>query len=64
MVNNNLDEKLSMLGNSFQAQAEETGAKVFELERKIDEIIEDNKILHILEDEPPSNKGLLHRIFK
>lgn len=64
MVNNEFDEKLSKLGNAFQVQAEETSAKVYELKRKIDDIIEDNKILHILEDEPTRKKGLLHKIFK
>jgi general secretion pathway protein A len=64
MVNKELDEKLSKLGNAFQAQTEETSANIYELKRKIDDIIEDNKILHILEDEPTRNKGLLHRIFK
>jgi len=64
MVNKELDEKISMLGTTFQAQSEETSAKVYELKRKIDDIIEDNKILHILEDEPTQKKGLLHRIFK
>jgi putative secretion ATPase (PEP-CTERM system associated) len=64
MVNNDLDEKLTRLGNAFQAQAEDTSANVYALKRKVDDIIEDNKILHILEDEPTQKKGLLHRIFK
>lgn len=64
MVNKEFDEKLNKFGNAFQAQAEETSAKVYELKRIIDDIIEDNKILHILEDEPNRKKGLLHRIFK
>jgi hypothetical protein len=34
------------------------------LKRKMDDIIEDNKILHILEDEPAQKKGLMRRIFK
>jgi putative secretion ATPase (PEP-CTERM system associated) len=64
MVNKEFDEKLNKFGNAFQAQAEETSDKIYELKRKIDDIIEDNKILHILEDEPNRKKGLLHRIFK
>ncbi len=64
MVNNDLDEKLTKLGNAFQSQAEAASASVYELKRKVDDIIEDNKILHILEDEPPHKNGLLRRIFK
>jgi len=64
LVINDLDEKLTKLGNAFQAQAEDTSANVYALKRKVDDIIEDNKILHILEDEPTQKKGLLHRIFK
>jgi general secretion pathway protein A len=64
MVNNDLDEKLTKLGNAFQAQAEDTSANIYALKRKVDDIVEDNKILHILEDEPNQKKGLLHRIFK
>jgi len=64
MVNNDLDGKLTKLGNAFQSQAEASSASVYELKRKVDDIIEDNKILHILEDEPPHKNGLLRRIFK
>lgn len=64
LVNNDLDEKLTKLGNAFQSQAEDTSANVFELKRKIDAVIEENKILHILEDEPAQKKGLIRRIFK
>jgi len=64
MVNTDLDEKLTRLGNAFQAQAEDTSAKVYEMKRKMDDIIEENRILHILEDEPPQKNGLLRRIFK
>jgi general secretion pathway protein A len=64
MVNSDLEEKLTKLGNVFQAQAEDTSANVYELKRKVDDIIEDNKILHILEDEPIQKKGLLQKIFK
>ena len=64
MVNTDLDEKLTKLGNAFQAQAEDTSAKVYEMKRKMDDIIEENRILHILEDEPPQKNGLLRRIFK
>jgi general secretion pathway protein A len=64
MVNSDLEEKLTKLGNAFQAQAEDTSANVYELKRKVEDIIEDNKILHILEDEPIQKKGLLQKIFK
>ena len=64
MVNEELDLKLSRLGNSLQSHAEETGAKVLELKRKVDDVMEENRILHILEDEPNSKRGLLKRIFK
>jgi regulator of replication initiation timing len=64
MVNEELDVKLSRLGNALQSHAEETGAKVLELKRKVDDVMEENRILHILEDEPNSKKGLLKRIFK
>ena len=64
MINQELDDKLTKLGNAFQLQAEDTSAKVYDLKRKIDDVIEDNKILHILEDEPLQKKGLLTRLFK
>jgi general secretion pathway protein A len=64
MANNDLDEKITRLGNAIKSQAEETGAKFYELKRKIDDVIEENKILHILEDDPPQKNGLLRRIFK
>jgi general secretion pathway protein A len=64
MVKSDLEEKLTKLGNAFQAQAEDTSANVYELKRKVDDIIEDNKILHILEDEPIQKKGILQKIFK
>jgi regulator of replication initiation timing len=64
MANNDLDDKITRLGNAIKVQAEETGAKFYELKRKIDDVIEENKILHILEDEPTHKNGLLRRIFK
>jgi regulator of replication initiation timing len=63
-ANNDLDEKITRLGNAIKQQAEESGAKFYELKRKIDEVVEENKILHILEDEPAHKNGLLRRIFK
>jgi general secretion pathway protein A len=63
MVNHDLDEKLNKLGNAFQSQAEDTSANVYELKKKVNDLIEENKILHILEDEPIQKKGLLKKIF-
>jgi putative secretion ATPase (PEP-CTERM system associated) len=63
MVNQELDDKLARLGNALQSHAEETGAKVIELKKKVDDIIEENRILHILEDEPAQKRGLLKKIF-
>jgi general secretion pathway protein A len=64
MASNDLEVKITSLGNAIQVQAEETSAKFYELKRKIDDVIEDNKILHILEDDPPQRNGFLKRIFK
>ena len=64
MINTDLDEKLSQLGKAFQTQTEENSVKIYELKRNVDDIIEENRILHILEDEPAHNKGFLKRIFK
>jgi putative secretion ATPase (PEP-CTERM system associated) len=64
MVNKEFEERLNKLGNAFQVQAEETSAKVYEMKRKIDDVIEENKILHILADEPIQKNGFLRRIFK
>jgi putative secretion ATPase (PEP-CTERM system associated) len=64
MANNDLDEKITRLGSAIKAQAEETGARFYELKRKIDDVVEENKILHILEDEPAHKNGFLRRIFK
>jgi hypothetical protein len=64
MANNDLDDKITRLGNAIKVQAEETGAKFYELKRRIDDVIEENKILHLLEDGPPQKNGLLRRIFK
>jgi general secretion pathway protein A len=64
MVNTDLDEKITRLGNAIKSQTEETNARIYELKRKVDDVIEENKILHILDDEPPQKNGLLRRIFK
>jgi hypothetical protein len=64
MINQELDEKLSKFVHAMQSHADETGAKVIELRRKIDEVIEENKVLHILEDTEHNKNGLLKRIFK
>jgi hypothetical protein len=64
MINQELDEKLSKLVHAMQSHADETGAKVIELKRKIDDVIEENKVLHILEDTEHGKHGLLKRIFK
>jgi putative secretion ATPase (PEP-CTERM system associated) len=64
MINQELDEKLSKLVNAMQSHADETGAKVIELKRKIDDVIEENKIHQILDDTQNSKQGLLRKIFK
>lgn len=64
MVNSELDLRLTRLGNAFKAQADETGTKVLEMKKKLDDVIEENKILHILEDEPIQKNGFLRKIFK
>ena len=63
MVNQELDDKLANLGSALKVHADETGVKVLELKRKVDDVIEENRILHILEDEPVRKKGLLRKIF-
>jgi hypothetical protein len=64
MLRNEFEEKFNRLSFTFQNQTEETGAKVYELKRKIDDILEENRIIHILEDDQENKKGLLKRIFK